>query len=329
VGFTGGQSAATGLSPISHDIGGHNGGQYNIPGVETVDGQQTNQLPADLYARWVQFGTFQPIDRLHSNHGDRLPWQYGGAAGDSATKALQLREALVPYTYSLAREAEATGVPVVRAPYLEYPDQQEAYATAGGEYFYGSDVLVAPVVTPGTTATTRVWFPAGSSWTDWFTGKTYAGGTTQTITSGLDTMPVFVKSGGIVPTRTKAVANDAQNPLTDVTLTVAAGGSGTYSLFEDDGTTTDRTKSTTTKVAYKEVGASSQVTVAPVSGKYAGMVTDRTWTVRFTGAHQPFKVLIDGAQVAPSSWTWDAATKVLTVTTPKRSTSKPLDVTYR
>jgi Glycosyl hydrolases family 31/Carbohydrate binding module (family 35)/Carbohydrate binding module (family 6)/Domain of unknown function (DUF5110) len=329
VGFTSGESAATGLSPISHDIGGHNGGQYGLKGAETVDGITTDKLPDDLYARWVQFGTFQPIDRLHSNHGDRLPWQYPGAAGDSATKSLQLREALVPYTYSLARNAEATGVPVVRAPYLEYPDQQEAYATAGGEYLYGSDVLVAPVTTPGTTATTRVWFPAGSSWTDWFTGKTYAGGTTADVTTGLDTMPVFVKAGGIVPTRSKAVANDAQNPLTDVTLTVASGGSGSYSLFEDDGTTTDRQQSTTTEVRYDETGPVSHLRVAPVSGRFAGMVTERTWTVRFTNAHEPRSVQVDGKQVSSGSWTWDPATHVLTVTTPKRSTSKPLEVTYR
>jgi Glycosyl hydrolases family 31/Carbohydrate binding module (family 35)/Carbohydrate binding module (family 6)/Domain of unknown function (DUF5110) len=334
VGFTGGESAATGLSPISHDIGGHNGGQYGIPGKETVDGQQTNQLPPDLYARWVQFGTFQPIDRLHSNHGDRLPWQYGGAAGNSATKALQLREALLPYTYTLARQAEATGVPVVRAPYLEYPDQQDAYAAAGGEYLYGSDVLVAPVTTPGTTATTRVWFPAGSSWTDWFTGKTYAGGTTQDITSGLDTMPVFVKAGGIVTTRTNAVANDAQNPLTDVTITVGSAGpkngpANSYSLYEDDGTSTDRSQSSTTAIRTSKDGDRSIVHVSAPVGKFAGQVTDRTWTVRFLDAHQPTSVMLNGAPVPGSSWTFDAASHVLTVKLAKRPTRLPIEVAYR
>ena len=72
VGYTPGESAATGLAAISHDIGGHTNGLQE-PGSEPG----STKLPDDLYARWVQFGTFQPIDRLHSNHSDRLPWQYG------------------------------------------------------------------------------------------------------------------------------------------------------------------------------------------------------------------------------------------------------------
>ncbi|MCG5458669.1 hypothetical protein PSH03_004430 [Micromonospora sp. PSH03] len=153
----------------------------------------STKLPDDLYARWVQFGTFQPIDRLHSNHSDRLPWQYGPEANASAKKFLNLREKLLPYTYAAAKEATRTGTPIVRSMYLAYPNEQAAYATAGSQYLYGPDYLVAPVTTPGTTATTSVWFPPGNSWTDIFTGKTYRGGTTQNITTTLDTMPLFKK----------------------------------------------------------------------------------------------------------------------------------------
>ncbi|WP_299952210.1 TIM-barrel domain-containing protein [uncultured Modestobacter sp.] len=329
VGFTSGQSAATGLSPVSHDIGGHNGGNWGLPGSDVVDGVRTDKLPDDLYARWVQFGTWQPIDRLHSNHGDRLPWQYPGAGGDAAADALRLREALVPYTYTLAREAEATGVPVVRAPYLHHPGEQEAYATAGSEYLYGPDVLVAPVVTPGETATTRVWFPPGSSWTDWFTGQTYAGGTTADVTSGLDTMPVFVRSGGIVATRTDDVANDAQNPLTDVTLTVGSGAKGAFSLFEDDGVTDDRSQSRTTAVRASVDGNRSIVHVSAPKGSYAGGVTERNWTVRFLDAHEPRSVMLNGARMDTGRWTFDPETRVLTVSVPKRPVRMPMEVAYR
>ncbi|GIF16377.1 TIM-barrel domain-containing protein [Actinoplanes teichomyceticus] len=188
VGYTPGESAATGLAAISHDIGGHTGGLQE-PGSEPG----STKLPDDLYARWVQFGTFQPIDRLHSNHSDRLPWQYGPEAAASATKFLQLRERLRPYTYAAAREANRTGMPLARALYLAYPDQPEAYAFAGSEYLFGPDFLVAPVTTPGATATTTVWFPPGATWTDYFTHRTYRGGTTAQITTTLATMPVFVR----------------------------------------------------------------------------------------------------------------------------------------
>ncbi|WIM99775.1 glycoside hydrolase family 31 protein [Actinoplanes oblitus] len=190
VGYTPGESAATGLAAISHDIGGHTGGLQE-PGSEPG----STKLPDDLYARWVQMGTFQPIDRLHSNHSDRLPWQYGPAANASAKKFLNLRRKLQGYTYAAAAEATRTGTPIVRAMYLAYPGEQEAYASAGSQYLYGPDLLVAPVTTPGATATTTVWFPPGSTWTDYFTGKRYAGGTSAAVTTTLETMPVFVRSG--------------------------------------------------------------------------------------------------------------------------------------
>ncbi|GLW34941.1 TIM-barrel domain-containing protein [Actinoplanes regularis] len=188
VGYTPGESAATGLAAISHDIGGHTGGLQE-PGGEPG----STKLPDDLYARWVQFGTFQPIDRLHSNHSDRLPWQYGADAAASAKTFLRLREQLRPYTYAAAREANRTGMPIARPLYLAYPDSPEAYAVAGSEYLYGPDFLVAPVTTPGATATTTVWFPPGDTWTDYFTHQVYQGGTTAQITTTLATMPVFVK----------------------------------------------------------------------------------------------------------------------------------------
>ena len=194
VGYTPGESSATGLAAVSHDIGGHTGGLQE-PGSEPG----STKLPDDLYARWVQMGTFQPIDRLHSNHSDRLPWQYGEAANASAKKFLNLRRKLQPYTYAAAAEATRTGTPIVRAMYLAYPREQEAYATAGSQYLYGPDLLVAPVTTPGATAATTVWFPPGSTWTDYFTGKRYAGGTTASVTTTLDTMPVFVRSGATKP----------------------------------------------------------------------------------------------------------------------------------
>jgi hypothetical protein len=190
VGYTPGESASTGLAAISHDIGGHTNGLQQ-PGSEPG----STKLPDDLYARWVQFGTFQPIDRLHSNHSDRLPWQYGPAAKASAEKFLNLREKLLPYTYAVAKTATATGLPITRPLYLAYPNQPEAYALAGAEYLYGPDFLVAPVTTPGTGAvTTSVWFPPGNTWTDYFTGEVHPGGTTAQVTTTLDTMPVFTRS---------------------------------------------------------------------------------------------------------------------------------------
>jgi hypothetical protein len=314
VGYTPGESAATGLSAVSHDIGGFNNDGTQAAGTEPG----STKDPDDLYARWVQLGTFQPIDRLHGNHSDRLPWQYGIDAKNSAEKFLNLREDLVPYTYTLA----TSGLPVVRPLYLQYPNEQDAYAQDGNEYLYGPDVLVAPVTTPGSTATTSVWFPPGSSWTDYFTGKTYAGGTTQDVATDLSTMPVFVRSGGIVTTRTSNVTNDVQNPLTKATVTIAGGADGQTALYEDNGT--DAKHSASTPIQYTD--SQHQVRIGPAMGGFTGQVTQRQWTVTFTNASAPSSVSVNGRS---SAFTWNATTRTITVTAPTQSTGQPLVVSYR
>ncbi|MER6274213.1 TIM-barrel domain-containing protein [Streptomyces sp900105755] len=335
VGYTPGESAATGLAAVSHDIGGHNDG-YGIPGAETYtsNGQthRTTRLPDDLYARWVQFGTFQPVDRLHSNHSDRLPWQYGAEAQKSAEKFLRLREALVPYTYTLAQQADTTGIPIVRPLYLQYPEEENAYAKADSEYLYGPDMLVAPVTTPGTGTTTSVWFPPGR-WTDYFTGRTYtapAGGATYDITTTLDTMPVFVRAGGIVTTRSDNVPNDSQSPLDKVSVTVATGSSGAFSLYEDDGTTPQPLRTATTRIRYTEHKDTHLLRIAPARGTFPGQAGRRTWTVSFLGVDSPpNQVAAGGARLATSAWHWDAGAHVLRITLPPQSIRAATAISYR
>ena len=212
---------------VSDDIGSFLGpppGSANNPADASDD--------PDVYARWVQLGTFQPILRLHSSAGNRLPWDYPQPADGVAASFLRLREALVPYTYTLADESVRTGLPINRPLYLDYPDEPAAYANPG-EYLYGPDVLVAPVTTPGTVATESVWFPPGQ-WTDWFTGATFTGPSEQTLTVPLDRMPVFVKAGGIVPEQAP-MSHVGAKPDAPTTLRVYPGDAGQFSLYADAG----------------------------------------------------------------------------------------------
>ncbi|MEV6308217.1 TIM-barrel domain-containing protein [Streptomyces sp. NPDC051840] len=336
VGYTPGESAATGLAAVSHDIGGHNDG-FGIPGSDSYvsgDGQthRTTKLPDDLYARWVQLGTFQPIDRLHSNHSDRLPWQYGTAARESAEKFLRLREALVPYTYTLAREANTTGAPITRPLYLEYPEEAKAYTEADSEYLYGSDVLVAPVTTPGEKTTTSVWFPPGT-WTDYFTGRTYtapAGGAVHDITTTLDTMPVFVRAGGILVTRSDGTANDARSKASEAGATVATGASGSFSLHEDDGVSEVGEHAASTRLTYSERRGSHVLAIGAAKGSYRGQADRKAWSVTFTGVGQsPDRVTANGSRVAASAWHWDAGSRTLRVDLPSRSVRSGTTVEFR
>jgi hypothetical protein len=292
--------AAAGLSNVSDDIGSFHG----------------NHLADDLYARWMQLGAFQPVDRMHSDHGDRLPWNYTGAAAASAEKFLRLREALVPYTYTLARQANTTGVPITRPLYLDYPTQDAAY-TNPQEYLYGDNVLVAPITTPDDASgngSVTAWIPPGT-WTDYFTGTSYTGPSTATITDSLSQMPVLIKAGGILPTRTDYVDNQQQRPLTQVTLNVAAGADGTFSLYQDagEGTGYQAGQSTTTPVTWQN--ATRTLTVGATTGTYPGAVTARAYTLRLSASTAPTSVAVDGVRLPETAWSYNGDSRTVTVTT--------------
>jgi hypothetical protein len=291
--------AAAGLSNVSHDIGSFHG----------------DHLADDLYARWVQLGTFQPVDRLHSDHADRLPWQYGAEAEASATRFLRLREALVPYTYTQARRANTTGVPIVRPMYLEYPTTDAAY-NVPGQYLYGDNLLVAPITTPNAngSGSASVWVPPGS-WTDWFTGATYTGPATVTITAPMSRMPVLVKGGGIVTTRTEHVDNQTEGALRGLTVNVAAGANGAFSLYQDagEGTGFQRGESATTPLSWND--ANRTLTVGATAGSYPGAATARAYTLRLSNSSAPTAVSVDGRQVPETAWSFNSGTRTVTVTT--------------
>jgi hypothetical protein len=215
--------ASVGQSYVSDDIGGFLG----PPSGAAND-------PSDLYLRWLELGTFQPIMREHSNSGQnaRLPWEYDNVTRLTGDQYLQLREQLVPYTYTLAQQASATGLPMSQPLYLDYPNETQAY-NFPTEYLMGSNVLVAPVTTPGQVAAEQVWFPPGT-WTDWFTGATFQGPSTQTLQVPVNRIPVFVKGGGIVPLQ-PATAHAADAGSSPLTLRVYPGGAGRFSLYQDAG----------------------------------------------------------------------------------------------
>jgi alpha-glucosidase (family GH31 glycosyl hydrolase) len=303
---------AIALSNVSHDIGTFDGGK----------------LPDDEYVRWTQLGAFQPIDRLHSvPEGERLPWAYGGATQSAAEQFLRLRESLVPYTYTLAHEAYRTGTPIVRALYLNWPESPDAYTAADSEYTYGDDVLVAPILDPdsGGKGSRSVWFPPGS-WTNYFTGETVTGPATRTVSAGWNTMPVYIRSGGMMTTRTDYVDSAGKSPLTQVTLDLAPGADGTSSLYEDagEGTGYRSGQSATTPLAYDDDGRT--LTIGARQGSYSGAVAARTWTVRLhdqDGA--PAAATVNGAPVATA---YDAATRTVTLRTPKLTTPTPRVVSF-
>jgi alpha-glucosidase (family GH31 glycosyl hydrolase) len=302
---------------VSNDIGSFLGPPPGNP-----------QDDADLYARWVQLGTFQPVLRLHSSAGNRLPWDYPGPSDAVSASFLRLREALVPYTYTLADQAVRTGLPITRPLYLDYPGQAAAYANPG-EYLYGPDVLVAPVATPGNVTTQQVWFPPGR-WTDYFTGATFDGPATRTLTVPLDRMPVFVKAGGIIPEQAP-MDHVGADPGAPLTLRVYAGAAAAFSLYQDAGSGTGYEKGqyslTSVGATQAAQGTSSTVSIGPARGSYPGQPGTRRFDVDIVGVSRPRAVLLDGRPLATSDWTYDPATHTVKTTVSRLANDASAHVT--
>jgi hypothetical protein len=322
-----------GLPYVSHDIGAYNGvpgdqpcGAADIAPLAPIAGA-SRHLPDDMYARWVQFGTFQPLDRLHSNHGDRLPWQYGSAAQQSATRFLQLREALNPYIYTLARVSHDTGDPITGGLYLRWPGQPAAYQHPA-EYTFGPNMVVEPVTASGDPAPASVWIPPGQ-WIDYFTGQTYTGPSTATLSVPLSQMPVLVRAGAIIPTQ-QYMPYTPPGPNPNLTLTVYPGARGHFTLYDDAGLgfgyQTGQFALTT--ITHTERRARSTVTIAAARGSFPGAPQARDWQIQLLDVPQPKHVQLEigrrtirlSTVTAARNWSYDTTTRTLTIATGPIST---------
>jgi alpha-glucosidase/alpha-D-xyloside xylohydrolase len=148
---------------------------------------------------------------------------------------MELRYQLLPYTYTLCREAHDTGLPMIRALWLHYPDDEKAI-TRGDEYLWGRDILVAPVVERGATER-RLYLPEGN-WYDFWTNEKQSGGEEATRQVDLSTMPLYVRAGAILPL--DPVRQYTSEPTDEPTVVrVYSGNDGQFRWYEDDGASLD------------------------------------------------------------------------------------------
>ena len=217
-------AANAGYTWWSHDIGGHQQGRQDD----------------ELYLRWLQYGVFSPINRLHSSNSDFMgkePWQRSWAVEKISEDFLRLRHKMIPYMYTANYATHTQGVPICMPMYYVY-NCEEAYE-ARNQYIFGGQLLVCPVTTPMdkrlNLAATKVWLPEGR-WTDIFNGRIYEGGQWITMYRDLDSIPVLAPAGAIVPMYRNCATNDIclEQPL-EIHVW---HGNGHYDLYEDDGATT-------------------------------------------------------------------------------------------
>ena len=268
----------SGYAFVGDDIGGFNG----------------NPTP-ELLTRWMELGVFNPIYRNHATKGtrDREPWVDGPEHEAIRKRYIETRYRLLPYIYTGMEEASRTGVPLMRPMFMEFPAATDL-ATNGEEYMFGRGFLVAPKVWPFVGAY-NVILPAGD-WFNYWTGEKLAGGQTLQVPDKLDTLPVYVRAGTIVPQQ-PVVQNVNETPKGSLELRVYPGPSCAGELYIDDGNTLAYQKGEFLRVHFTCESAADRLTIHTS----AGDGPYRPWfhAIQFTayGAVKAREVKVDGTPV--------------------------------
>ena len=299
-----------------HDLGGH-----------AFTDENTVNNP-ELLLRWIQFGVFTPIFRSHATDDSRIErriWKFPNFP--SLLEAVKLRYTLFPYIYTMARETYDTGIGMCRPLYYEYPECEEAYKYEG-EYFFGNDILVAPITEPASAdgvASKEIWFPEGKWW-DVSHAELIEGSCVKTLDFSQDQIPYFFKEGAMIPMNLPTVRN-VTAPATSLIINAVGGKEGVGSLYEDSGDNTDYANVyATTTFTHGVKGKTETYTITPRQGDSSGLVERRSWTLNVLNAAKPKSVKINGKSLRSSEWEYVADNKTLTINIPETDCSVKTEV---
>jgi alpha-glucosidase (family GH31 glycosyl hydrolase) len=210
----------------SHDIGGH------MLGVRSDE----------LAVRWIQFGVFSPIMRLHSSASPfnrKEPWSYRSMTEHIMIYYLRLRHRLLPYLYTMNYRCHTEGEPLIQPMYYHNPDCNQAY-NVKNQYYFGSELIVSPITKKGNETillgSSQVWIPEGT-YIDCMTGIVYKGGRSFWMYRPIEQLPILAKAGAIVPMAVLDGVEDSVSNPEKMDIYIYAGADGSFSLYEDDGIT--------------------------------------------------------------------------------------------
>lgn len=269
----------------------------------------SDEYSGELYVRWFEYAVFTPLFRSHGRHSfvhtpwgwkvkslSEIPDEYNQNFGSNMSDAvlpdyrvepickkyIELRYRLMPYIYSLARQAYDRGIPLIRPLWFGFPDDENA-ATCESQYMFGDALLVNPVTRKAESSWTT-YLPAGK-WYDFFTGAALEGGGKITKDVSLEDIPVYVPAGSLIPfCGTKQFFDDTPiDPMDDnINIRVYEGANGSFTLYEDDGITKNYTRGQGTFTKFVWADDSKELSVTGKSTHIAGR--SRSFSVRYVGS---------------------------------------------
>lgn len=297
-------AANAGFCFWSHDIGGF------MKGIRDPE----------LFVRWLQLGVFSSFTRLHSTRNDfasKEPWNYDPNYQPAIGKWLRLRHQLIPYLYTETYRQHQEMIPMIRPMYYEYPMDKRAYQQQT-QYLFGSQLMICPITSPADKATgmghVKTWIPDGM-WTDFFTGKTYAGHRVAILNRPVAQYPVLAKAGAIVPTAVHTPGSNHTGTPEALEVFVFPGADGKYTMFEDDGLTDGFTdgQACFTEFTYSETDGTFSISTY---GDLRCIPQKRRYKITFRG----FK----NFQVEGAVCLYDATTHSVTVELPEVSADQSI-----
>lgn len=249
----------------------------------------------ELYARWIQFGTFSPMMRSHGADAPREIYQFGNKGEkvyDAIEKFIHLRYTLLPYIYSTSWDVTANQSSMIRALVMDFASDKNAL-NLNDEYMFGKSILVCPVTEKmysnemkedfATVKSRTLYLPKGTNWIDFWTGETLQGGQTVTKATPIDVMPLYVKAGTILPMGPK-VQYAEEKRWDNLEIRVYEGANGEFTLYEDENDNYNYEKGQFSTIRFAWNQAKQTLTINARNGSFAGMLQERTFkVVKVTG----------------------------------------------
>ncbi len=269
----------TGFPYWTTDIGG-----FFRPGRS----QYTDEKYHELLTRWYQWGTFNPIFRMHGYMTETEPWKYGQKVEDNMRKMLNLRYQLLPYIYSEAWQITKNGSTIMRPLVIDF-NGDTAAVNSKFQYMFGKSLLVAPV-TEANVNQWNVYLPIDADWFDFWTGKHFAGGQTIKTDAPLDKIPLFVKAGSVIPMG-KVIQSSAEKSDT-LEIRVYEGADARFELYEDEGDNYNYEKGLYSTITFRWDDKAQKLTISDRKGSFPGMLKNRSFTiVKISSADKKEKVV--------------------------------------
>lgn len=233
----------------------------------------------EMNARWYQYGAFLPMFRAHGQYPFREPFhiaEEGHPAYESMLYYIGLRYRLLAYNYSLAARTYFDNYSMIRALAMDFPDDKATYAL-NDQYLWGPSLLVNPVTEKGAVSRS-VYLPKGKVWFDLYSGQSYAGGQRIAASAPYERIPVFVKSGSILPIG-RALQYTGEHPQDELTLYVYDGANASFVLYEDEGDNYNYEKGQYSTIDFTYDHDKGVLSIGAAKGAFPGMLTNRVFHI--------------------------------------------------